>query len=266
MKTVLQLIPRSIATALLLFLASTIHAQPTTLLAQAKAAFDQGDLASAETLLAPLATGDTPDAAVCHQLALVRQRQKRTEEAVTLLEQATKLDPTKPDYFSALGIVLSQRMAEAPFIQVPFLATKLRKAFERSVALDPNHLPGLIGLARFYRNAPEIAGGSPEKAGEYAQRVLKLNPFLGEIELGNIAENADDFAGALTHFEAASQLQPKNAAMHAAAGRMLAKLDRKTEARERLQLALKLDPKHQAAQKALAELDGSADQASTAHQ
>jgi Flp pilus assembly protein TadD len=255
MKTNLRFIPRSVATAMLLLLTATIHAQPTTLLAQAKAAFDQGDLASTETLLAPLLTGDTPDAAACHQLALVRQRQKRAAEAVTLLEQATKLAPTKPDYFSALGIALGQRMDEVSFIQVPFLATKMRKAFDRSVALDPNHLPGLIGLARFYSNAPEIAGGSPEKAGEYAQRVLKLNPFLGEIELGNIAEKAGDFAGALTHFEAASQLQPKNAGLHVAAGRTLARLGRKTEARERLNLALKLEPQHQAAQKALAELD-----------
>jgi len=256
MKTTLRFIPRSIATAMLLLLTATIHAQPTTLLAQAKAAFDQGDLASAETLLAPLVTADTPDAAACHQLALVRQRQKRAAEAVTLLEQATKLAPTKPDYFSALGIALGQRMDEVSFVQVPFLASKMRKAFERSVALDPNHLAGLIGLARFYSNAPEIAGGSPEKAGEYAQRVLKLNPFLGEIELGNIAEKGADFAGALTHFESASQLQPKNAGTHAAAGRMLAKLGRKAEARERLQFALKLDPQSHAAQKALAELDG----------
>jgi Flp pilus assembly protein TadD len=255
MKTTLRFIPRSIATAMLLFLASATHAQPTTLLAQAKAAFDQGDLATAETLLAPLLKGDPPDADACHQLALVRQRQKRAAEAVTILEQATKLAPTKPDHFSALGIALGQRMDEASFIQVPFLASKMRKAFEHSIALDPNHLTGLIGLARFYDNAPEIAGGSREKAEEYAQRVLKLNPFLGEIELGNIAEKSGDFAGALTHFDSASQLQPKNAGVHAAAGRTLARLGRKAEARERLQLALKLEPEHQAAQKALAELD-----------
>jgi Flp pilus assembly protein TadD len=255
MKTILQLIPGGVAAAMLLLLAGTVHAQPAAPVAQAKAAFDQGDLATAEALLAPLATGTTPDAAACHQLALVRQRQKRDADAVALLEQATKLDPTKPDYFSALGIAVDQRMSEVPFIQTPFLASKMKKAFERSIALDPNHLSGLIGLARFYRNAPEIAGGSREKAEEFAQRVLKLNPFLGEIELGNIAEQAEDFAGALTHYEAASQLQPKNAGMHTAAGRMLAKLGRKAEARERLQLALKLDPKRQAAQKALAELD-----------
>jgi len=255
MKLILRLISGGVAAAMLLLLASTLHAQPATSVTQAKAAFDKGDLASAEALLAPLVAGDTPDAAACHQLALVRQRQKRAAEAVALLEQATKIDPTKPDYFSALGIALSQRMDDASFIQIPFLASKMKKAFERSVALDPNHLPGLIGLARYLNNAPEIAGGSREKAEEYAQRVLKLNPFLGEIELGNIAEKADDFAGALTHYEAASQLQPKNAGMHTAAGRMLAKLDRKGEARERLQLALKLDPQRQAAQKALAELD-----------
>jgi Flp pilus assembly protein TadD len=254
MKTTLRFIPRGVATAMLLLVVSTVHAQPAATVAQAKAAFDKGDLASAETLLAPLATGDSPDAAACHQLALVRQRQQRAEEAVALLEQATKLAPTRPDYFSALGLALGQRMNGASFIQIPFLASKMRKAFERSIALDPNHLSGLIGLARFYSNAPEIAGGSPEKAAEYAQRVLKLHPFLGEVELGNIAEKTGDFSGALTHFESASRLQPKNAGLHTTAGRMLAKLDRKAEARERLQLALKLDPQSQAAQKALAEL------------
>jgi tetratricopeptide (TPR) repeat protein len=123
------------------------------------------------------------------------------------------------------------------------LVPKMKRALEKSVAIDPNHVPGLIGLVRFYTNAPEIVGGSVEKAQELAKQLEALNPFLGSMELGQIAEHAEEFAAALTHFDAASKLQPNNASAHAAAGRMLAKLGRNEDARVRLQRALELDPK-----------------------
>ena len=221
---------------------------------QAKAATQKGDLVAAETVLAPLTTGEKPDAAACHLLGLVRQRQGRAAEAVTLHERATALVATNPEYFSALGVALSERMRELPFMQQAVLAGKLKKAFAKSVELDPNHVPGLIGLARFYTNAPEIAGGSLEKAKELAERVKKLAPFYGEFELGTVAERGEEFADAHTHFEAAVKLQPNHGGAHAAAGRMLAKLGRKDEARAELQRALELDAKNEGAKRALAEL------------
>jgi Flp pilus assembly protein TadD len=221
---------------------------------QAKAALQKGDLVAAETLLTPHATGEKPDAAACHQLGLVRQRQRRANEAVALHEQATKLEPTKPDYFSALGVAISESMREATFGEQAMRAVKMKKAFARSVELDANHVPGLIGLARFYAHAPEIAGGSLEQAADYARRVEKLHPFLGALELAVVAERADDFAGALGHYETALRLQPKSAGTLASAGRMLAKLGRTEDARNRFEAALQLDPAREAARKALADL------------
>ena len=223
-------------------------------LEQAKAATQKGDLAAAEALLAPLITGEKPEAAACHLLGLVRQRQGRAAEAVALHERATALVATNPEYFSALGVALSERMRELPFTQQAVLAGKLKKAFAKSVELDPNHVPGLIGLVRFYANAPEIAGGSLEKAKELAERVRKLAPFYGELELGMVAERAEDFTEAHARFEAAAKLQPKNAGAHVSAGRMLAKLGRKDAARAEFQRALELDAKNEGAQRALAEL------------
>ncbi len=238
---------------------TTTTAKPTptpnvSVVAQAKAALQNGDLAAAETLLVPLTIAEKPDAAACHQLALVRQRQRRAADAVTLLERATALDAAQPEYFSALGAALSERMRDVTFMQQAMLAGKMKKAFAKSVELDAQHIPGLIGLARFYANAPEIAGGSLEKAQEFATRVQKLHPFLGALELGTVAERAEDFAAALAHFDAASALQPKSAGAHAAAGRMLAHLGRKAEARTRLQHALELDPQRDSTRQALAAL------------
>lgn len=197
-------------------------------------------------------------AAALHQLSLERVRQKNLKEAVDFAEQATKADPTKPDYYSQLGLALSLRMGELNFMQQAMTAGKMKKAFEKAVALDPKHIGGLIGLTRYYASAPEIAGGSLEKSKEFADRVHALNPVLGLMEYGNIAEKGEDYAGALAHFEAALKLKPDSASLTNACGRMLAKLGRKDEARARFEAALKINPAFEPAKKALAALDAPA--------
>jgi Flp pilus assembly protein TadD len=140
-------------------------------------------------------------------------------------------------------------------MQMATLSGKLKKAFQKSVELDPNHVSGLIGLTRFYTNAPEIAGGSLEKAAEFAARVQQLDPFLGEIELGRVAEKGENYADALAHYEAAAKLKPDNAGLQYACGQQLARLERKDEARARYTTALTLNPDFASASKALAELN-----------
>lgn len=214
--------------------------------------------AFAAVVLTTIATAQSPapaGAPALHQLSLERLQQKNTKEAVEFAEQATKADPTKAEYFSQLGMALGQRMGELNFMQQAMMSGKLKKAFEKSVELDPNHVAGLIGMARFYTNAPEIAGGSFVKAAEFATRVQKLNPFLGKLELANIANKDEKYAEALAHYEAAATLKPDHAGGQLGCGRMLAKLGRKDEARARFEAALKLNPNFEAAKKALAELD-----------
>lgn len=200
----------------------------------------------------------TADAAALHKQSIESLQQKKAKEAVAFAEQATQADPGNPVYFSQLGVALSARMNEVNFIQMAGLSSKLKKAFEKSVELDPNHVSGLIGLARFYTNAPEIAGGSLVKAVEFAARVQQIDPFLGAIELGNIANKDEKYAEALGHYETAATLKPGHAGVQAGCGRVLVKLGRKDEARARFEAALKLNPELESAKKALAELDAPA--------
>ena len=246
----------AVFTALLL---TTLQAQPAAPLDEARAALKANDLPKAESLLAPLTGADAKDAAAFQALGQLRERQRNLKEAVAAYEQATKLDATKPDYFSSLGIALSQRMGELSFIQQAMTAGKMKKAFEKSVALDPKHVAGLIGLCRYYANAPEIAGGSLEKAKEFAGQVATLVPFLGEMEYGNIAEKGEDYTAALGHYEAALKLNPGNAGLLNSCGRVLAKLGKKDEARARFEAALKLNPNLESAKKGLAGLDAPAE-------
>jgi Flp pilus assembly protein TadD len=243
-----------------LILTAVLTAQPVaSSLDEARAALQANDLPKAESLLAPLTTGAATEAAAFHVLGQLRERQRNLKDAATAYEQATKLDATKPEYHSALGIAIGQRMGEMNFMQQAMAAGKMKKAFETSVALDPQHVSGLIGLSRYYANAPEIAGGSLEKARTFAAQVKAIVPFLGEAEYANIAEKGEDYTAALAHYETARQLRPDNAGFTFSAGRMLAKLGRKDEARARFEEALKLNPNFEAAKRALAELDKPAD-------
>ncbi len=235
--------------------AGRVPAQPPAdPIAAAKAAWQKGDLAAVETAVAPLAAATPPAAPAAYYLGLVRQKQGRLPEAVKLLDQAAALDPTQPDYHVAVGTAAAEQMRGANFMQLAQLSGKMRKAYAKAVELDPKHIGGLIGLARFYGSAPEIAGGSSEKAREFAQRLREIMPHLGEQELGQIAERAEDFAGALRHYETASTLKPDHAGSHAAAARVLAKLGRNDEARARYEKVLAIAPHHEAARAALAKL------------
>ena len=243
------------AVAALLFSPDLAEAQTASPLDDARTALKANDLAQAESRLAPLTGAESKDAAAFFTLGRLRERQNNLKEAVTAYEQATKLDMTSPEYFSALGIALSQRMSEMNFMQQAMTAGKMKKAFEKSVELDPKHITGLIGLVRYYINAPEIAGGSTEKATEFAKRIREITPFQGEMELGIVASHEEKYTDALSHYDAAGKLNPAHGYVQYLCGQMLMKLEKKEEARTRFETALKLDPRIDAAKQALAQLD-----------
>lgn len=247
-----------IVLAALAALLLTISASAQTALETAAKALKSGDLAAAEAALSPLAASEKPDPAALHLLSQVRLGQKNTKDAIAFAEKAAQLAPDNAEYHAHLGVALSARMPELGFMQQAMVAGKMRKAFERALEIDPKNLNGLVGLARYFANAPEIAGGSLTKAAEFATRLKEINPFLGESELGRIAERGEKFADALAHYEAAAQLKPDAVGPAFHSGRMLAKLGRKDEARTRYEAALKLNPNFEGAKKALAELDATA--------
>jgi len=208
----------------------------------------------AEPALTALAAAEPADAAVCAQLAQRRLAQRRSKEAVELLERAVLAAPTRPDLQSQLGVALSQRIGEVSFIHQAVIAGQMRSAFEKSVALDPNHVPGLIGLSRYFMNSPAIAGGSLEKADEYATQVEKLDPFNGALSHGMIRARAEKWAEAADFYRKALALHGQHGWLHAMLGSALASAGQKDEARTAFEAALKLQPDNTQARDGLAAL------------
>jgi tetratricopeptide (TPR) repeat protein len=245
---------RVVAAAVLIFSNALVRADASSALDEARAAFRAKDFDRAVGLLEPLTKEGTRQAAAFHLLSQIRLAQKDTKGAVEMAEKAARLDATKAAYFSQLGLALGTRMGEVGFMQQAMMAGKLKQAFSTAVELDPNDVAALIGLSRYYSNAPEIAGGSLTKAKELAERVQRIDPFLGAVELAGVAERAENFTEALLHYETAAQLRPNAAGLEHQCGRILAKLGRIDDARLRYEAALKIDPQFEPATKGLAEL------------
>jgi tetratricopeptide (TPR) repeat protein len=190
--------------------------------ASAQAAFRGGDLDGAARLLDPVIAGETPDARALVLMSQILLARKDAARALTFAERAAAAAPELIEAHAALGRACSVRIGEVSFIQQPMMALKMRRAFEQCLRLDPRSIDGLVGLSRYYSSAPEIAGGSVVRAREFAVRLAEVLPFLGELELGRIAEQAGERAVALAHYDAALRHQPTHAGARAARERLVA--------------------------------------------
>lgn len=238
---------------LALLTAGLLHAADDPF-AAVRTALNQNQLDAADAALAPLVAATQPDPRAWLYLSQVRARQRQTKEAITLAEKAVAAEPNQAEFQSNLGSILGQRAGEVNFMQQALIAGKMLGAFKKSVELDPNHVPGYIGLARYYTNAPSIAGGGREPAEEYAHEVEKRNEFLGTLELANIAERFDDPARAYELYTKAAAAQPQAAWLHEALGRISEKRQQPAEARAHYEKAVALDPNRTSAKDALTRL------------
>lgn len=240
---------RLLSFVLLVAATASAFAQPE--LERAVALIEQGEFFAAERLVEPLALAKKPDPATLWALSRVRTGQGQAAEAIKLAEKAIKLDGRQARFHSQLGAAIMERMGEAARIDQGSLANRMRKAFEKALSLDPNDLAALHGLSRFYRSAPAQLGGDLAKAGQFAERTRQIDPYRGEIELGALASRRGNFDEALRHFEAAAEINPRDADAQIACGNVLLRLDRLREARERYTKALRLAPNSELARSAL---------------
>ena len=246
--------------ALFLASATLLHSQPAASLDRAAALAEAraGRWEAAEAVLESLAATEAADPEVCAQLALRRLEQKRNKEAVGLAERAAEAAPDNAGLQSLLGRALGARIGELAFIQQGFVAPRMLRAFKRSVELDPNHVPGLVGLANYYLYSPAIAGGSYEKAEEHALRVEKLDAFNGAVLRAQIRERQDQWADAAACYRAALVAQPRNPWLHTQLGGVLAKAGQKAEAKTAFETALAISPDFARAREGLQSLETAA--------
>lgn len=223
-------------------------------IAAATAALSKNQLETAEALVLPLTTAERPDPRAWHCLSQIRARQKRTKEAIELAEKAVQADAQRAEFHSQLGAVLGQRTGEVNVMQQAMLSGRMLSAFRKSIEIDPEHVAGYVGLARYYSNVPAIAGGSREKAEGYAREVEKRHPVLGIGELARVAEKFDDLERAYALWTKVAEAQSDNATVQERLGRLAEKRGQAAAARAHYEHALRVDPARESARTALAAL------------
>ncbi len=246
-------IPIAVALALS---SSSATANPSR--AEALAAAAAGHADTVESTLVTLATTTPPDIEASVALAHLREQQNRSKEAVQLIDIAISADPKRSTLYSELGSALAYRLHEVSFMQQAVLAGRMKGAYEKAVALDPNNLWGWVGLAEYCANAPAMAGGSMEKAEKYAHEIEAREPFWGAMELGALEFRQNKLAEAAEHFQAATRLKPNDASAWTALGQVQVKQGQSGAARTSFEAALKLDPKNSGAAQGLQSLEATA--------
>lgn len=270
---------------------SALWAEEAPDISGAVALYKQKDYDKAATAFLDLQSKAPEDPQIAYYLGRIAQRQKRYDDAVALLEKATKLVPTNPEYFIALGDAYG---AIANQTRSFTAARQTCVALERAVELAPASEEARAALISFCRKAPSIVGGGMVKAYDQAKELQKLDAPAGTRLLATLYESEKRYdeafascadtlknhpadygllyvtgriaAAAHQHEdEGIAALEkcltltpvegfPGHAAAHVRLGQLHAQKGAKGKAREHFEAALKMDPANHDAQAALAEL------------
>ena len=175
------------------------------------------ELAAARKVLEPQAAREPKSARWAYALAHVANAEadqatgdaakNKRREAYERFEHAAELQPNDADGQFWLASACFDHVDDVGMLSQMSMASEGRKAFEKAIAIDPNHVAARVGAAQFYLGAPGIAGGSVAKAKAQGDALLglpgKRGEFHGRLVLAGIAAHEEDWAEMSRQFTAA---------------------------------------------------------------
>ena len=197
-----------------LMISATVQAAtPQEISAQLQAG-DKRALANAEAY----AKANPKNAEAWSLLTRARVVQGKPESAVLAGEKAVSLAPNSATAQFWLGNAYGRRIGEVGMMSKMGMAPKLRDAFEKTIALDPDNLDAREALLQFYLQAPAMIGGGKDKALVQAREIGKRDAARGHLARAQIQLVDKDNAGALKSYEAAYAAKPSDAGVRLALG------------------------------------------------
>lgn len=138
--------------------------------------------------------------------------ERRYEPAAAAFEQAVRAEEGNAVYHFFLGQAYGIQAQRASVFAKAGLARKVKAAFERAVALDPDYLDAREGLMQYYIQAPGFMGGSEQKGREQAFEIRKRSPYRGAFLYAQLAARSKDGAGVVRELEGLTRQFPDSVA------------------------------------------------------
>jgi Tfp pilus assembly protein PilF len=202
-----------------------------TLLAQASARLQAGDIDAAETALQALIALDPTQARAWNGLGGIAQRRNDQAAAAMAFRRALALDPEMADAHNNLGVALHGLGRNEESIA----------SYRRALALRPDYAKAELNLGVALMDAQALTA-----AGEHLREAVALEPRFPEAHynLGNLLEKQGELEEAAASFRRAAQLKPDLYEAHNNLGAVLSKAGEGAPALASFERALALKPRH----------------------
>lgn len=163
----------------------------------------QGRIDDAVRLLKQLLVQRPGDGQASLLLCRSYYAEEHADDAVDACEHAVQQLPHSSEAWDWMGKAYGMKASLSGPVAGFVLARKVKDAFERSVALDPNNGAAANDLGEFYVKAPALVGGGTEKATALAAAIRSRLPQAAHRIDGLAAERDKDNRAAELAFKAA---------------------------------------------------------------
>jgi tetratricopeptide (TPR) repeat protein len=209
---------------------------------QARDLLNRGDFAGARKILEQLPeTDQTAESRfLLGKLFYLWDDSKR---AVELLEKAAAENPNDSDYFLWLGRSLGRKAQQASFFKAPFIAGKVRDAFQKAVQLNPENLDARDDLLQYYLEAPPFLGGGTDKARKLVEEIEVSHPARYHAQLAQTFLKQKEYDKAEKELCRSIEIRPHEFWNYAALAEFYENRNQTDQARKVLLKATALFPK-----------------------
>lgn len=171
--------------------------------------FEEGSYEEASAFFKEYIDGNPRNAKAYFYMGRIYFEDEEFEKATNQFEQAAELDQTNGLYYMWLGHSFGRRAQNSSRIRQPFLASKCRQNYEKSVELDPENIEARESLIDFYLQAPGFMGGGRDKAESQAEAIFDIDPVAGYMARGRIHEYYEEEAKALENYWKSTEGYPQ---------------------------------------------------------
>lgn len=145
-------------------------------------------------------------------------------------ERAIAQEPSVGEYHLWLGRAIGVQAQDASVVRQPFLARRVKAAFEKAVALDPSLLDARDGLIQFHLMAPGVMGGDRDEARRQQREIARRDAMRGHLAQATISWRDRDTVATERSLRAAVAAAPDSVAPVMMLGSRLAAWQRSAEA------------------------------------